>query len=186
VRLAELRAICPHRPLNLGESLRVAEVQAARLLQAAGITEPFVPSQVIADFPRIRVRRLSRIPVSGATHWGKGTWVIVLNRSEPEVRQRFSLCHEFKHCLDAPYGDRLYPAWRGLSSHERSELVADHFAAAVLMPRGWVKRAVYDEGTWSPYTLARRFGVSVPAMRRRLDDLGVLKGTTRCAGVAVA
>ncbi len=180
---SELRAICPDRPLNVGESLRVAEVQAARLLKDAGITAPYVPSRMIADFPRVRVRRLSHIPVSGSTHWGKGTWVIVLNRSEAEVRQRYSLMHEFKHCVDAPFGERLYPAWRGMSSEERAEQVADHFAAAVLMPRQWVKRAFYNEGVTSPYALARRFGVSLPAMRYRLDELGLMKGTVRC-GVA--
>ena len=33
--VADLRAVCPHRPLTFSEGLRVAELQANRLLEAA-------------------------------------------------------------------------------------------------------------------------------------------------------
>lgn len=178
--VADLRRVCPDRPLNLGESLRVAEVQAAKLLQASGITEAPVPESVVTALPRIELVRMAGIPVSGSAHWAKGRWVIAINKSEPVVRQRFSLAHELKHVLDAPFGPRLYPAWRELSSHDRAEQVANYFAGCLLMPRAWVKRAFYDDGVMDPGALAGRFGVSREAMRVRLSVVGLVPNQVRC------
>lgn len=178
--IADLRRVCPDRPLNIGESLRVAEVQAAKLLAASAITEAPVPEGVVTGLPRIEVVRLARIPVSGSVHWAKGRWLVAINKSEPLVRQRFSLAHELKHVLDAPFGTRLYPDWRGLTGHERAEQVANYFAGCLWMPRSWVKRAFYDEGLMDPVALAGRFGVSREAMRVRLSILGLVSPQARC------
>lgn len=179
--VAGLRRVCPHRPLNMGESVRVAELQAARLLTTQNVTEPPVEDTVIGALPRIEIVRVNRIPVSGSVHWSKGRWVIALDRGEAYVRQRFSLAHEFKHVLDAPFGATIYPAWRGLSTEDRAEQAADHFAACLLMPKAWVKRAYYNEGITDLARLAHRFHVSQAAMRVRLSSLGILTGRTRCA-----
>lgn len=179
--IADLRQLTPHRPLTVAEALRVAELQAARLLVAQGITEPPVPESVIGTLPRVQIERAGWMEDSGCVGWSKGRWVIVLNRSEPRVRQRFSLAHEAKHILDAPFGNTLYPAWRGMTTGERAEQAADHFAACLLMPKAWVRRAFYNEGFSDPRALAARFDVSLPALRVRLGSLGMLEGTIRCA-----
>lgn len=178
--VAELRAVCPHRPLTLGEGLRVAELQANRLLKAADVREPAVPEAVVTDLPRVTVERIARIPVSGSVRWSKGLWVIALNRLEPAVRQRFSLAHELKHVLDAPFGELLYPSWRGLSADERAEQVANHFAACLLMPKAWVRRAYFNDGVTSLPRLAAQFEVSQMAMRYRLESLGLVQSIVRC------
>jgi len=178
--IAELRAVCPHRPLTFGEGLRVAELQANRLLEAAEVREPAVPDSVITNLPRVTVERMGRIPVSGSVRWSKGLWVIALNRHEPAVRQRFSLAHEAKHILDAPFGDVLYPGWRGLSAEDRTEQVANHFAACLLMPKAWVRRAYFTHGVTNLPRLAAQFEVSQAAMRYRLESLGVLQSIVRC------
>ena len=178
--VAELRAVCPHRPLTLSEGLRVAELQANRLLESAEIREPAVPDSVITSLPRIAVERVARIPVSGSVRWSKGLWLIALNRQEPAVRQRFSLAHEFKHVLDAPFGDTLYPGWRGLGAEDRAEQVANHFAACLLMPKVWVRRDYYTRGVTNLPSLAGRFEVSQTAMRYRLESLGLIQPIVRC------
>ena len=178
--IAELRSVCPHRPLTLGEGLRVAELQANRLLEAAEVREPAVPDSIVTDLPRIAVERLGRIPVSGSVRWSKGLWVIALNRHEPAVRQRFSLAHELKHVLDAPFGETLYPGWRGLSSDDRSEQVANHFAACLLMPKAWVRRTYFNRGLTNLPRLAANFEVSQAAMRFRLESLGLIQPMVRC------
>jgi Zn-dependent peptidase ImmA (M78 family) len=180
--IAQLRLLAPARPLNPGEALRIAELQANRLLAIAGVSEPPVAERVISGLPRIEVARLSPIPVSGSAHWAKGRWVIVLNGAEPLVRQRYSLAHELKHVLDQPLASVLYPASRGQTSEERAEQVADWFAASLLMPRAWVKRAWAREGIQDLRTLAHRFGVSQQAMRVRLLCLGLTEPATRCGG----
>lgn len=176
----ELRAVVPVRPLNAGEALRVAEVQAARLLKLWGLDAPPVPEEAFASVPKVRIERMSPLPVSGAAHWSKGTWLILLNGSEPYVRQRFSLAHEFKHVLDNPFIDVLYPSLHGFKHEQWREQVADHFAACLLMPRAWVKR-LYGQGVQDHRTLARRFGVSQAAMRVRLLSLGLEEPAARCA-----
>jgi hypothetical protein len=184
--IAKLRCLTPHRPLTVVEGLRIAELQANRLLSARGITEPPVAESVIATLPRVQVERAGWMQDSGCVGWSKGRWLIVLNRDEPPVRQRFSLAHEAKHLLDAPFGDVLYPAWGAMSAADRSEQVADHFAACLLMPKQWVRSAFFNEGISDPRRLAARFDVSLPAMRVRLASLGVLHGSTRCAVARVA
>lgn len=178
--VADLRGVCPHRPLTFSEGLRVAELQANRLLQASDVRAPAVPDSVVTDLPRVAVERVSRIPVSGSVRWSKGLWMIALNRLEPAVRQRFSLAHELKHVLDAPFGDVLYPDWRGLSANERTEQVANHFAACLLMPKAWVRRAYFDRGVMSVPRLAASFAVSQAAMRYRLESLGMVQPIVRC------
>lgn len=179
--LANLRSVVPLRPLNRGEAMRVAELQAAKLLQALGVDEPPMPENVIASLPRVQVDRLSPIPVSGSAHWAKGRWVIVLNGAEPLVRQRFSLAHEFKHCLDAPFDSFLYPEAGGVPSHDRAEQVADYFAACLLMPKLWMRRA-WTSGIQGLPALARRFGVSQSAMHVRLLQMGLIDPPARCFG----
>ena len=179
--VADLRALTPHRALTLGESLRVAELQANRLLEASGIYEPAVPAEVIDNLPRVSVERVGRVPVSGSVRWSRGLWMIAINRHEPQVRQRFSLAHELKHVLDAPFGDVLYPSWRGMSSHDRTEHIANHFAACLLMPKPWVRRAFFNQGPTDLRRLACRFDVSQTAMRIRLESLGLAQPQVRCA-----
>src|SRR5205823_2941751 len=63
--IATLRGVVPVRPLSQSEAMRVAELQAARLLELTEIKGPPVPEGVIATLPRIRVERTTPIPVSG-------------------------------------------------------------------------------------------------------------------------
>ncbi len=83
------------------------------------------------------------------------------------------MAHELKHALDAPLAATLYAPRRNLSPHLQRERTANHFAACLLMPRSWVKRAYYDRGIRDVPALARRFQVSRDAMRVRLDVLGL-------------
>jgi Zn-dependent peptidase ImmA (M78 family) len=121
------------------------------------------------------------MPVSGCTYWESGRWVITLNASEPMVRQRFSLMHEFKHILDHTTQGRLYGDIR---SDERAaanaERVADHFAACVLMPKRWLKSEWFESGQRLSL-LASRLGVSTRALSLRLWHLGLVGETPRCA-----
>lgn len=172
--IAELRDLVPIRPLSLGESLRVAELQATRLLSLSGIKEPPVPETIISELPRIQVERIHPSPVSGAAHWAQGRWILVVNGIEPRTRQRFSIGHEFKHVLDNPFVKLLYPPLPGVSSEARAEQVCDFFAACLLMPRRWLKKA-WTTGSQDVRSLARRFEVSQAAMQVRLVSVGLIE-----------
>ncbi len=172
--VAELRQLAPRRKVSMAEARLVAERQATRLLRIAGVTEPPVPEQVIEWLPRVEVHYLGRRGLSGTAKWASGRWVILVNRNDTWGRQRFSLAHEFKHVLDWSKAETLYcDGYR--TAHYQAERAADAFAAALLMPKVWVKRAFYDEGIRDELALARRFQVSVASMRWRIDELRLLE-----------
>jgi Zn-dependent peptidase ImmA (M78 family) len=171
--LATLRDLMPPRALSQVEALRIAELQAARLLKLCGIRHPPVPTTVITEVPKIVVERMIPWPVSGATHWTKGTWAIVINGKESSRRQRFTLAHEFKHILDYRHIDIAYPSTQTMSHRQRIESTCDFFAGCLLVPRPWL-RSAWQEGMHDLKDLADAFEVSVPAIRTRLVQTGLV------------
>ena len=89
--------------------------------------------------------------------------------------QRFSLAHELKHILDHPFETILYA--RG--STTLAEQTCDYFAACLLMPRRWLRRA-WSEGMCDANSLARRFGVTPQAIKVRLLQVGLIEPTALC------
>jgi Zn-dependent peptidase ImmA (M78 family) len=170
--LRDLRDPIPLRALSLAEGLRLAERQANRLLKIMNVAVPPVPDTVITELPRIQVERIALGPVSGATEWSHGRWLILVNSTEPPGRQRFSLAHEFKHVLDHPFAATLYPDDRNRVDQHRAEQVCDHFAACLLMPRRLLEPR-WEAGFRNPIALARLFRVSPTAMRFRLRATGL-------------
>jgi Zn-dependent peptidase ImmA (M78 family) len=178
--LALLRALVPRRPLTPGETLRIAELQANRLLHYFQIESSTVPEEIVCDLPRLRVIREEGLPVSGAAHWNGRYWVITLNADEPLFRQRFSLMHEFKHVLDHTTTNRLYHDRPFQTAEAQAERVADYFAACVLMPKRLVKR-LWCQGNQNLVELAASLCVSTRALRFRLEQLGLIEPPGRCA-----
>ncbi len=171
--IAECRLLCPSRPLAPWEARSIAERQAHRLHALLKITEPPFPREAIASLPRVEVHYVTSPNLSGAILWQRGKWRILINRNESRGRQTFSLGHEIKHMIDHPMIGAIYKDSRFGSAHTAAERAADYFAACLMMPRPWIKRCFYDEGFRDPRVLARRFGVSIPAMRFRFDQLGL-------------
>lgn len=178
-----LRGLAPNRPLTYGESLQVARIQAARLRQWASADAP--------DFNLIWLVDQTAVPVhfvpgyklgeqSGlTTNAVEGRLRIFINQSEPALRQRFTLLHEFKHALDFAEAETLH-AKLGHGNTQRQkdmiEWVANDFAAHALMPTALVKREWF---AWQDLpTVANVFNVSVEAMAHRLARLG-LRGQDR-------
>ena len=105
--------------------------------------------------------------------------------------ERFTLAHELGHWIyDADDPDQLaldleedYEEWYcyrrdspGLSEVLRiRELNANKFAAHVLMPEGLVRRADIDEVLNDLPGTAKRWQVSLTALRIRLQDLGFIQ-----------
>jgi Zn-dependent peptidase ImmA (M78 family) len=183
--ITSLRDIMPIRPLSFAEALRTAELQASKLLELSGLSEPPFPEAVITGLPRVQVERIIPAPASGASQWSRGRWLILINGAETPGRQRFSLAHEFKHVLDNPFIDVLYPPSGGLSRHDRAEQVCDYFAGCLLMPRRWLKRS-WTTGTQEPRTLARQFDVSKQAIQVRLLQIGMTEPGARCLTLEVS
>jgi hypothetical protein len=180
--IAQVRDIVPIRPLTRAEAYRIAELQAAKFLEVSGITNGPVCETAISELPYVRVQRLSPLPVSGATQWSNGTWMVLLNGGEVMARQRFSLAHEFKHILDHRFIDILYQRIPEPDRHAFIESVCDYFSGCLLMPRPWMKR-LWGEGVQRPADLAKQFGVSQLAAQVRLSQLGLGERPARCSRV---
>lgn len=177
--IRDLRALMPERPLRYPEAMGITERQAARLLLMRGIEGPPVPDSVIFNFPRVEFEYVYPMGVSGASQWQDGRWLVLINSAEPHTRQRYTAAHELKHFIDHQLKDTAYPAVGEFTSHERREQIADYFAATLLMPRKWVKRA-WGEGIQDVAELARLFDVSREAMRYRLMAVGLTSRMPRC------
>jgi len=173
--VAEVRLLCPERPLAPWEARSIAERQAHRLLSTLRITEPPFPVEAVAALPRVEVHYRPARHLSGAIRWQQGKWRILINSNDSRGRQIFSLAHELKHLIDHPMREVIYKDSRFGSAEQAAERAADYFAACLTMPRAWLKRCFYDEGFRDPGVLARRFCVSPPAMRYRFDQLGLLE-----------
>lgn len=176
--LRQLRDFVPIRPLTWVEAVQMAERQATKLLELSAVVAPPVPESVIAKLPRVQVERIVPSPVAGASQWSRGRWLVLVNGADPIGRQRFTLAHELKHILDAPFIKVLYPPTGDLSSHDRAEAICDQFAGCLLMPRPWVKKA-WREGRQDVVSLARHFEVSRQAMQVRLQQIGLVEPTRR-------
>lgn len=168
--LHTLRAVVPARRLGQLEALRIAEQQADLLRDTLGITEDDFPVQLVGQLPHVSVANVAHLPVSGLTFWGNHCWHIHVHAGESAVDRRFTTLHEFKHVIDHPYQGACYDARLSMAAAER-ELVADYFAACVLMPRDRLESAVHE--TPDPDALASRFGVNHRHLVRRLADLGL-------------
>jgi hypothetical protein len=177
--LWQLRRLVPKRPLNTAEAYRIAELQANRLLAWGGIDEPGTPGELVSGLPYVHVVLHPAHPESGYLKWFKPRWLVLLNPHEARVRQRFSLMHEFKHLLDHPFRNFLYPSTYFCDGDVRREKMADYFAACVLMPKRLVKRC-WGERVQSLAALAAEFDVSQDAMHRRLQELGLIERPPRC------
>lgn len=123
----------------------------------------------------INIRKEPLSPeISGKLEKEGGQWTILVNSKHNEARQRYTLAHEFAHyCLHrndhSTFEDTAF--FRKEENKTMIEYEANQFAAELLMPEKSIKTAI-SEDILSLKDLAKRFGVSLIAMRNRLIDLG--------------
>jgi Zn-dependent peptidase ImmA (M78 family) len=176
--IATLCDLVPLRPLAAVEAYRLAVLQADRLLKHLEVDEPPVDLTSLTELSKVRVRYVAHWPTSGMTRWTHASWSVVINASEPRVRQRFSLAHEFKHILDDRFADIIYPKGTTMGQTYQRELVCDYFGGCLLVPKRWLRKA-WTEGLQTPFLLARRFDVSTAAIDVRLSQLGLTEAVNR-------
>lgn len=105
---------------------------------------------------------------------------LAVNQNHPEERRRWSLAHGYAHFLV----HRFQPAIFYESSYQREQF-ADFFAKYFLMPTSGLTRHYNNlfQSKSKPTigdlcVLANYYGVSLSALVRRLEDLGVAPGGT--------
>jgi len=100
---------------------------------------------------------------------------ILVNDTDPYVRQRFTIAHELAHYVlhHRPDGDNdgVFISFRGASN--AIERAANRFAADLLMPRNILRKHHAEKTLPLLWTLAEEFNVSRAAMRYQLEFLGL-------------
>lgn len=112
--------------------------------------------------------------ISGNLSRSGDKWIITVNKSHHQNRQRFTLAHELAHyVLHKSEGDSFTDTvfFRGMSVNN-IEYAANEFAARLLMPEAKVRKLIQEGGAQSIEKLAESFGVSVAAMLYRVKQLG--------------
>lgn len=169
------------------------ENRAWRLLREQGVTEPPVAVSELAESIGATVIEKDLDPdTSGVlVRRPDGQVFILVNRSHHPNRKRFSVAHEIGH--HQMHGD--HPAVfvdgsmidfrdeHSASGEDWREIQANRFAAALLMPKPFLMRALagrnidmLNDDDELLDELARAFGVSRQAMTYRLMNLGLLRG----------
>ena len=131
---------------------------------------------------RVFVRPLKSGAVSGLFVFDETIGAcILLNRNHPRERRALTAAHEYAHFLSTrQQPDVLSEPTHGAQSRE--ERFAAAFAPALMMPAAAIRRRFEDlrreAGRFSPrhlILLAHQFNVSVEALCRRLEELGLVR-----------
>lgn len=153
---------------------KMVEMLAQKYLNKGNVVCPPVSSELISladeQYP-IEVRLVPLKTCHGAIWRLKEEWVIQLNADDRPGTRRFTLFHEafhiMAHCNTTPVFKK-----RGAKVGGFNELLADFFAAYVLMPREWV------EEKWAEVhdltLMVKIFDVPKSAMCIRLKQLGLI------------
>jgi hypothetical protein len=171
--LWEVRRLVPQRRLEPAEDLRIAELQARRLLDLLGVTGPPAPLTEITALLDISVTvdHDAKVLIPTEPGWEAGGWHMTVAHVSSR-RTRAVLAHQLKHILDDQYGSILYPPTELLTTADRRDRAAAHFSSSLLMPRDWVEDA-WRRGSHTIPALAKRFGSPEAMVRTRLVVLGL-------------
>lgn len=110
----------------------------------------------------------------GAIKIDENSAIMLINKNDSITRQRFTMAHELGHFisykLQGKTGRRIdYRNGNSSSGKDLEEVFANKFAAAILMPKSLLLKAL--EITGDIKSLASIFNVSAEAMTYRLEAL---------------
>lgn len=112
--------------------------------------------------------------ISGKLYFKDGKWIISINQNHNQVRQRFTIAHEYGHYLmhkdlNTVFEDSVF--FRN-DIKDSVEYAANDFAAKLLIPEPLLRACIDNEGIKEIAQLAVIFGVSAKAMSNRVINLG--------------
>lgn len=150
------------------------------LVDGAGTPDLPISPFKLAEALEVPVFVSEKLPDShsGYLDWDDEGPFIVINAKHSHTRQRFTCAHELGHYWDVIKNRRNRDHFdrdeRAALGNNISEVYANRFAAALLMPSDLVKDR-FCGGLEDAKTLARIFRVSEQAMKIRLSNLGLVK-----------
>jgi hypothetical protein len=129
---------CPHS----GRIFKLVGKLAVKRRTEAGIDGLPVQTDLIThadDNLPIEVRKIPFKAHHGAIWRLNDRWVVQLNVNDTPAMQRFTLCHEIFHILAHSKATPVFKKKSSSPEGSFNELLADHFAAIILMPERQVE-----------------------------------------------
>lgn len=179
------------KSVDVATLLDEAEDRAESLLHQFGMeTPPFLAARVAAQL-KIDIQIASfKDDYSGALFHDaeKGRWIIYVNQADPFYRRNFTIAHEIGHYIFREEFDTEvvkdttgYLAYRLMGESLNTatpegikrEIVVNHFAGALLMPREsfndtwWDLQRINNDGAQVVQSLSKLYQVSQDAVRVR-------------------
>ena len=162
------------KPTQLCNICYLVDLLARRLLKRAKINHPPTPVsliQSIDDHRRVIIHRLALKSHHAALWQLEDRWIIQLRHNNAPGKNRFVLFHEafhiLSHCRSTPFFNK-----RGTEQGFFNELMADVFAALVLMPKEWMETKWAE--TRDLDNMSKIFEVPKLSMCVRLKRLGLI------------
>jgi len=127
---------------HIGRIFNLVSRLAVKYQTEAGIDRLPVPSDLITnggDNLPIEVQELPFKAHHGAIWKLKDCWLVQLNSDDTRARKRFTLYHEIFHILAHCQATPVFKKTSGSPAGSFNELLADHFAANILLPEKQVK-----------------------------------------------
>ena len=167
----------------------VIEKRASQVLNNFSIKQPPILLDKILAVYNITLGEAPSDEYSGFLIRKNGSALIGINSNDTFARQRFTIAHELAHFLLEKTKDTFvdehskinHRSYSHENGKERNEVMADKFAASLLMPRNFLKRdfmrieikGIFQENDLE--YLAEKYVVSKEAMKYRLVNLGLIK-----------
>ena len=158
-----------------GRIFQLVSRLAKRYQVEPGINRLPVPADLIThayDNLPIEVRHVPLKAYHGAVWRLSDSWLVHINNNDTPARQRFTLYHEIfhilAHCKATPIFKKTACSHKGTFN----ELLADHFAAIILLPEKWVKEKWTEAEDVNQ--MAALFEVPKPVMYIALRNFGLV------------
>lgn len=157
-----------------GRMFTLVEMLAQKYLKKGKVYYPPVPTELVSlvdeQYP-VEVRLVPLVASHGAIWYLEDSWVIQLNKSDTPATRRFTLFHEAFHILAHRRATAVFGK-RGVETRCFNELLAEQFAACILMPNKLVREGWLEINDVSK--LAEIFAVPKPTACFRLKFLHLI------------
>lgn len=181
-KLADLREVAYERAINFRDKYGLGNYCASKLLDIL---------ELLGKDERIKIELIrtpfNNLKLAGFIGFKDGTFVIVTNTNQTLGYETFTIAHEIYHLLQ----NRVYIKENAIieetvnsefSDKDINELMADSFAAELLIPKESLKENVMelvdgktediDPGTI--IQLQHKYGVDYVAVTKRLKEIGII------------
>jgi Zn-dependent peptidase ImmA (M78 family) len=160
------------------------EIESRKYLDKFNIKEAPVPIEEIAEKMGIKISYAPSEEYSGMLIRKENSQALMgINSNEIKTRMRFTIAHEVAHYIFDTKSEITIDYRNSFNMLDKSdeEKRADLFAANILMPKKWIHLDFekIPRGSFSQEhltNLAKKYKVSLEAMKYRLVNMGLING----------